>query len=317
MKYSLSVVLALALIGGLVASIQAQQTRVYPFIELTDADLARIDLHDGSIDDWLDVLGEAHVTALDFESFEESYDPVDVDFRLWMGWHDATNRIYVAMERADDIYVNGFDRESGFPFMNYHDSGIDIMVDGDAGRDPRDPIPLGANFEITEEWYLLYARDSQWYSAIAETFDDGPHLQLINYHGSLPANDYGNWYEQPPYTEGGGTHFGERPTISITEFYITPFDVFVWNDPQVTQISDLFPGKLINFRIAIGDYEGAQDGNGLYTREGFYRLQGIGWPGWSDGLLLGPGGAIPEIEDTAVESVTWGRIKASFNKEIP
>ena len=40
--------------------------RLYPFTELTDEMRARIDLKDGSIDDWLEVLGEPTVTPLDF-----------------------------------------------------------------------------------------------------------------------------------------------------------------------------------------------------------------------------------------------------------
>ena len=36
---------------------------IYPFLELLDEDLARIDLNDGSVDDWLEVLGEPSLTA--------------------------------------------------------------------------------------------------------------------------------------------------------------------------------------------------------------------------------------------------------------
>ena len=37
--------------------------QIYPFYELLDEDLHRIDLTDGSVDDWLDVLGEPALTA--------------------------------------------------------------------------------------------------------------------------------------------------------------------------------------------------------------------------------------------------------------
>ena len=39
---------------------------VYFFYELLDADLHRIDLADGSIEDWLEVIGEPSLTASDF-----------------------------------------------------------------------------------------------------------------------------------------------------------------------------------------------------------------------------------------------------------
>ena len=46
------------------------QERVYPFIELTDEMRARIDLRDGLVDDWSDVLGEPILTPLDFALVE-------------------------------------------------------------------------------------------------------------------------------------------------------------------------------------------------------------------------------------------------------
>ena len=51
----------------LAIALEAQGSdRLYPFRELTDEMRARIDLRDGSVEDWLDVLGEPTLTALDF-----------------------------------------------------------------------------------------------------------------------------------------------------------------------------------------------------------------------------------------------------------
>ena len=49
----------IGLVVGLLCSAEAQESeRLYPFVELTDADLAQIDVTDGSIDEWVDLLGE-------------------------------------------------------------------------------------------------------------------------------------------------------------------------------------------------------------------------------------------------------------------
>ena len=45
------------------------QDRLYPFTELTDEMVALIDLKDGSIEDWLEVLGESALTGLDFVGY--------------------------------------------------------------------------------------------------------------------------------------------------------------------------------------------------------------------------------------------------------
>lgn len=109
--------------------------RVIPIFELSDEDVAQIDLKDGSIEDWENVLGEPSLTTPDFGINSligdgVSYDPSDLDFRIWLGWHQPTERIYAAMETVDNVYVNQYRgrKIDGIPF------GIDFMdfaVDGD------------------------------------------------------------------------------------------------------------------------------------------------------------------------------------------
>ena len=45
-------------------------------------------------------------------------------------------------------------------------------------------------------------------------------------------------FNVPPYTDGGGGSVGEQPTVSVVEYYVTPFDRFVWNDQDESEISD-------------------------------------------------------------------------------
>ena len=70
--------------------------RVYPIYELTDEMLAKIDLRDGSVQEWADLLGEPSMTLLDFAYvyIDRSLDPSDLDFRIWLAWHDDTDRIF-------------------------------------------------------------------------------------------------------------------------------------------------------------------------------------------------------------------------------
>ena len=126
----------------------------------------------------------------------------------------------------------------------------------------------------------------------------------------------------PPYADGGGRVLGEHPTISVTEFYVTPFDRFVWNSPEESLVSELYPGKIIGFAIGVVDNdltEGFPLDSIHYLRTEELSEDCGGWSlyphcsdGFSLGLLLGPGGEIPDI--SAVESITWGRIKAQFVK---
>ncbi len=299
----------IGLVVGLLHGAEAQESeRLYPFVELTDADLAQIDVTDGSIDEWKDLLGEPTLTALDFQTRPDKapYDPADMDYRVWLAWHGATQRLYVAVERADDIYINNYEGGDARPTcvsMLGQDSGVRFSVDGDAS---------GGKYAFSreeikdrDEHRLLENQHAQNYIVLGDISGGGPHVCL----GSSRAKE--DWYNLPPYAEGGGASFGAHPTLSVTEFYVTPFDRLIWNSPEESVVSTLSPGTLIGFILAIPDYEAEGE-----LARGFHFISGQDeWPGLSNaddfarGLLVGPGGEIP---DSAVESLTWGRIKATF-----
>ena len=294
--------LLLGLVGPAPAHIGSQ---VYPIYELTDADLGMIDLQDGLIDEWLDIVGEPTVTALHFAELPDSspYNPADVDFRLWLAWHEGTNRIYGAMQQADDIYLLWDKERQGLFWLVFHDAGINFYIDGDhsAGE-------FGANPNCCDtegEFLLSHNQTAQGYVIVGGLYAAGPRVHLYNMNF-----DYGeDWFVLPPYAEGGGGSAGENPFISVTEFYVTPFDRFIWDSPEESQVSDLSAGKVIGFAVNINDPDADDD-------LGVYYLGERGHPSHAryfvDGVLLGPGGEIPD--ESAVESITWARIKAQFVK---
>ena len=110
--------------------------RVYPIYELTDEMLAKIDLRDGSVQEWADLLGEPSMTLLDFAYayIDRSLDPSDLDFRIWLAWHDDPDRIYLAYVCSDDAYKNThdyfFERNDGTSSIDSHDS-ILFVIDAD------------------------------------------------------------------------------------------------------------------------------------------------------------------------------------------
>ena len=74
-------------------------------------------------------------------------------------------------------------------------------------------------------------------------------------------------------------------------------------------MSELYPGKVIGFKLLLGDWDPGDD-----MIAGFLLGEsGTSADTYVDGILLGSGGALPE--DTAVENASWGRIKAAFGKE--
>ena len=290
--------------------------RVYPIPELTDEMLAQIRLDDGSIDEWYDLVGEPTLTLLDFRDpyGNRLPDPSNLDFRIWLGWHDDPDRLYAAFVFSDDIYRNNHDYNSD----DYHQSSIIysqdsivLTIDGDHSGGEG-----GNNDTSVEEWALIHGR-TQNYKAIART-TSGPTLndRFVLVH----TGDFA-WTIFPPYGDGGGGVHGENPTISVIELYVTPYDRWegLGSSPEETLFSDLAAGQVIGFALILNDTDQEKTWHS-WTPEAiqtedppidieFYRAEVF-----LDGLLLSTDSSDME-EKTAIESVTWGRIKAALEIE--
>lgn len=287
--------------------------RVVPIYELSDEDLAQIDLRDGSIEDWESVLGDPSMTTPDFGiSFligdGVTYDPSDLDFRIWLGWNQSTGRIYVATETADNVYVNQYRGRKVDGTPNGNDSMV-FTVDGDHSGGQFEFFR--SDFETLEEFYRVFQVQAQAYNLVAQA-PDNSHVT----HRLLHAE----WTILPPYADGGGRVFSEAPAISVTEFFITPYDRLVWNNPEESVVSRLFPGKVIGLKMDVADIDRFRQNLDSFSSadvHAIYSLPLISEPPFNadlfvDGVLVGLDGKIPVI--SAVESDSWGRIKASFGK---
>ena len=229
-------------------------------------------------------------------SWRPHYAPSDLDFRIWLAWHDATNRLYVAMERLDDVYENDYVR--GDPLqgdMQWHDSGIGFWVDGD--RSGGELMPQDTQGLPLSSWAVasLAIRSAQAYSAIAETHDGGPHVDSF-----FALRD---WLLRPPYCDGSGRRFSHAPVVTVLEFCVTPFDDLILDDPESSVVSDLYPGKTIGFTVLVTDRE-----NGEWTLHGFteaiseYQLELL-----PHGIMVGKtqsGSGLHQLSQAA-----WGSIK--------
>ena len=283
--------------------------QIYPIFELLDEDLDRIDLTDGSVEDWLEVIGEPSLTAVDFYwgyFGGVSYDPADLDFRIWLAWNQSTSTLWIAMERFDDLYFNLYDGREPWE-MQLWDSSIRFMVDGDHTGGPYNYRHGRYCDDCTAEQVLEDQRQAQQWMAIAET-PDGEHL----FH--FGASD---WVVGEPYAVAGGGVIGESPATTVTEFRVTPFDDLVYNDEDASEASRLYPGKTIGFSMYTFDNDDpeTEDGHVLMT---VLSLSADTRPlvdagSFVDGLLVGAGEDPSRYDDvSAVEPSSWGRIKAAL-----
>ena len=259
------------------------------------------------------------MTLLDFNIGHDGLDPSDLDFRIWLAWHDESNRIYAAFTIVDDVYHNEHnnDEETGWHmFMLMYDSilfSLDADHSGGTGR---------RNGENTYKELLDLYGSTQQYSVIAQTVS-GPTLDnyvrvrqknplYLKYTGTPDS-----WMVFPPYGDAGGMAEGKRPSLSVIEMYVTPYDWWeALDDIDKVGFSELSAHQIIGFAIMIADtdddchdclgpfWQPAEISNGSSDNwVNIFRDNRADV--FIDGLLL-------PAQDTAVESLTWGRIKASL-----
>ena len=185
---------------------------MYPILEITDDMLAQIDLQDGTTDEWPDLLGEPTLKTIDFktdsEYFSTDYDPADLDFAIWLGWHEELDRIYFAGAFVDNEYWGG----TGPPFgTNSARDRITFVVDGDHSGPLRKSVIGEGSHRLEIQGY--YA--TPWVS-------EGPTVIMPWVTHTDSSEPLGDWMIHLPYCEAGGNVIGEKPTIWSMEFFVTP-----------------------------------------------------------------------------------------------
>lgn len=303
MRKSLFGVLALALVLGLAGGASAHiGDTMYLFYEIPDADVADLDLQDGSIDDWLDIVGDPSLNATDFFADPgvgdgAPYDPADMDYRIWFGWNSSSSTIWGAMERTDDVYINEYAGGNVGDLWRW-DTTIEFMVDGDHTGGEYGFNAGNCEDCTEEEINLVNNRQAQQFTAIGVS----PDIYTVGYQGK--AQD---WYLQMPYTQGGGAVYGTNPVTSVTELMVTPMDNLIYNDEAASVASTLTAGRVIGFQISVPDWDVAGTYHAFHTLTG----QEATWrfaERFADARLVGADGG------TAVGDDSWGRIKASFGE---
>lgn len=274
---------------------------VYPIYELPTSELP--DLHDGSLEDWDAVLPNASLTHNDFRFWHGlagAIDPADLAVRAFLAWHYESQRVYVAIERLDDVLL---------PSGTCCDAGTQFAVDGDHS---------GGQYWFHGDAYTeteLRQRNfsqAQSYTAYPENLYDGRLLltdQLLT------------WMTQPPWGDCGGWQIGESPNLSGVEFFVTPWDGLVYDDPGRSRRSVLEPGRIIGFQLIASDGDEPNRASGSYTLavptvEGF---EGGGdfshtmfAENFVDGELVPCHYADCSGASTSVRPSSWARIKAGL-----
>ncbi len=273
--------------------------KVFLIFEIPDADLGDIDLFDVDISDWEDVVGPASLTPDDFFADPTvgdgaQYNPADMDYRLWLGWNETNNRLYLAAERTDDVYIDEYG--GGAPATVWQYDSVEFMVDGDHS---------GGQYNFNNSETMTDEEKARNQNSQAQKWNaifGAPDGRILGYPGRA------EWLNSVPLSDGGGGSVGGGPTVSILEIYVTPYDDIIFADQEGSRATDLEAGNIIGLQIAMPDFDEApQQYRGYHTLSGqaaTFRFA----ERFVDARLVGAG------EATAVADLSWARIKASFNE---
>lgn len=290
------------------AGVAAHDGHTVPIYELPTSHLP--DLHDGSLDDWEAVLPGPPLTLRDFGvglyAEEGEHDPADLAVRLFLAWNSREQRLYVGIERVDDVYVNTY--RGSDPADMYRHDGVWIMLDGDhsgGDYDWLDADDVGGE----ESAALLRGYQAQFYYVLPGS-PDGLLLAPVT---------AAEWVVRAPWSDAGGAAWGRGPATSVMEVALTPWDALDWHGPEQSRRSRLEAGRIIGINVALPDWD-HPEGEQRDTYSGYCSLSG-GANTWrmagnfADGLLIGCDGEdcgqLPEAR-TTVSPRSWGRIKATL-----
>ena len=252
---------------------------IFPIYEIPTRDLP--DLLDNSLEDWEAALPNLSLSTQDLVStLGLTPDPGNLAVGVYLAWHNASQRIYIAIERIDDVFEPDLDNTA-------------FLVDGDHSGGRFQNFTAGSEVERRR---LQFAQ-----------------VQMYFVRAGRPFGSMGQlWLNYPPNLSGGG--FMDGPNYSAVEFAITPWDDVDPSGPELSTRSKLEPGRIIGFQIMLLDSDAPGQISGSFTLSPGTDFDTADL--FVDGLLLSCEVAdCSHATETAVRADSWGRIKAGFLRD--
>ena len=255
---------------------------------------------DGDLRDW-EVVGDSYVILTgqfhDLVAETEASDSDDFAVRLMVGWNKAENRLYIAAQVRDDIHQ--IDRPAGSASVIFRDDAMELFIDADHS---------GGQFANFTE--LSHEEGLQRNGAEANHFVlAGPppdEYFFVNFSAAV-------WYALPdgPYTRAAVKFVGVLGGEGVTnyEVMLVPFDRVDINAVFQSEEHLLREGEMLGFNVEFNDLDMHSEFFdakwSLSGQHNSYRFSDR----FTDLILMPLEGT---FQETAMESKSWGWLKASF-----
>ena len=258
---------------------------------------------DGDLKDW-EVVGDSYVISTG--QFHDLINPEvgasdldDFAARLMVGWNKAENKLYIAAQVRDDIHQ--IDRPAGNTVLFFQDDAMELFIDADHSGGQF------ANFtELSQE---------------EQRRRNGVEANHFVVAGPPPDEDFfvnfsaAAWYalSDGPYTEAAVEFIGVLGGEGVTnyEVLLVPFDRVNINAAFQSEEHILRENEILGFNVEFNDFDVHSElfdaKWSLSGQHNSYRFSDR----FADLILMPQEGTF-----TAVESISWGRLKASLHTEL-
>lgn len=258
---------------------------------------------DGDLKDW-EVVGDSY-TILTGQFHDlinpevETSDSDDFAARLMAGWNKAENKLYIAAQVRDDIHQ--IDRPAGSATVLFQDDAMELFIDADHSGGQF------ANFtELSQE---------------EQRRRNGVEANHFVVAGPPPDEDFfvnfsaAAWYalSDGPYTEAAVEFIGVLGGEGVTnyEVMLVPFDRVNINAAFQSEEHILRENEILGFNVELNDFDVHSElfdaKWSLSGQHNSYRFSDR----FADLILMPLEGTF-----TIVESISWGRLKASLHTEL-
>ena len=252
---------------------------------------------DGNLSDWAGVEESFTVGTAQFTDLvsEVEVDENDFSVRLWVGWSDIENRLYIAARVLDDVHQ--IDRPSGSAILMWQDDDMEVFVDADHS---------GGQFA-----------DFSDLSAAEQLRRNGTEANHFVIAGPPPDQDFflgfsaASWYSQHdgPFSAAAYSFDVDVDGLTATnyEMMLVPYDRIDVGAEFQSIGHDLRAGEILGFNVHFNDFDrNSAIFEAVWSLSGgqnSFRLS----ERFSDLRLMES-----DLDPTAVRDRSWGRIKASF-----
>ncbi len=258
-------------------------------------DAGALPLVDGDLSDWEGLTPALRMSAFNDLVTGADIDTEDFDVKVWIGWSDSANRLYVAVEVVDDIHQ--VDRPAGTAVTKiFQDDDLEVFIDADhSGGQFADFSDLGPQEQLARN-----GAEANHF-VLAGPHEDGE--EFVNFSAA-------GWYAlaDGPYTEAHVRYEGDSggPGVTRYEMSLVPFNRVNVTADFLSVPHDLHAEEVLGFNLELSDYDTRSElFDAKWSLSGAFnafRLSERFTDLWLE----------PPARATAIEDLTWGRIKASL-----